>query len=152
MGVEGRKNPSYGLVDEMGEQIEMGIERCTRCGLQVFPFSSKMAESDRQVYCVKCAEHVDSAYMAKNICSVCTRLLSKSEARFINASKLYSEGRLSIAERMVCAGCYKKLSISVRNRMEFSGKARQIRESIRRSIVKRMFAAKNYSVQEVKAV
>ena len=123
-------------------------EYCRKCGAEVFSFSTKRAESDGLSYCVKCAERADSKYIAENTCSVCTRLLSKGEARFLLASRLYSEERLPMAERMVCSGCYSKVATSTRSRMEFASKARRIRESIRKSLVKRMFAAKSYSLSE----
>jgi protein-arginine kinase activator protein McsA len=129
-------------------QEQEGVERCGRCGVQVFSFSMKRAESDQMAYCTKCAERVDSEYMAKNLCSVCTRLLSKGEVRFLLPSMLYSDERLEISKRLVCSGCYRKLSTSVRSRMQFASRARQIRESLRRSIVRRMFTAKTATLQK----
>ncbi len=92
--------------------MEMATECCNRCGSLVYAFSREMAVSDSFFYCIKCAEEIDRYYLAKNVCSVCTRLLNKDEIKFVMPSRLYSSyffDRLSIEHRLMCVNCYRKV-------------------------------------------
>jgi hypothetical protein len=78
----------------------------------VYGFSMCVAESDNVSYCIKCAEEIDRYYLAKNICSLCTRLLYKNEIKFVMPSRLYSSyffDRLPIEHRLMCVSCYRKV-------------------------------------------
>lgn len=93
--------------------MEYAIEHCNRCGSLVYPFSKEVAVSDGSSYCVKCAEETDRHYLAKNTCSVCTRLLDRNDVKFIMPSRIYSSDffdRLPITHRLMCVQCYRKAS------------------------------------------
>lgn len=91
--------------------MENAIEHCTRCNAIVYPFSKNVAASDNSSYCVKCAEELDRNYLAKNVCSVCTKLLERDEVKFVMPSRMYSAyffDRLPIEHRLMCVRCYRK--------------------------------------------
>ncbi|MDE1810778.1 MAG: hypothetical protein KGH66_01940 [Candidatus Micrarchaeota archaeon] len=89
----------------------MGIEDyCGRCGTPVREFSRKMAASTGNYYCVRCAEDIDRLYLAKNSCSVCSRLLSRKENKFVMPSTVYNEYSRPLAKRLVCSGCYSRMA------------------------------------------
>jgi len=112
---------------------------CGRCGSVIYPFSRGIAESDSLSYCVRCSEEIDRYYLSKNICSLCTRLINKSEVKFVLPSRIYSSyffDRLPIEHRLMCTGCYKrvdKLGIIRRPLIKIG----QIRIKVGRSIAKR---------------
>jgi hypothetical protein len=89
------------------------IEHCERCGSLVYPFSKETSVSDGSSYCVKCAEELDRGYLAKNTCSMCTRLLDRGEVKFVMPSRMYSSyffDRLPITHRLMCVKCYRRAS------------------------------------------
>jgi hypothetical protein len=78
----------------------------------VYGFSTGISESEGTSYCIKCAEEIDRYYLAKNICSLCTRLLCKDEIKFVMPSRIYSSyffDRLPIEHRLMCVSCYRKV-------------------------------------------
>jgi len=93
--------------------METEIERCNRCGSLVYPFSKETSVSEGSSYCVKCAEEIDRSYLAKNTCSVCTRLLERGDVKFVMPSRLFSSyffDRLPVEHRLMCVKCYRKAS------------------------------------------
>jgi hypothetical protein len=93
--------------------METEAEHCKKCGSVVYAFSKDVAVSDGSVYCIRCAEEIDRYYLARNVCSVCTRLLDKNEVKFVMPSRLYSSyffDKLPIEHRLMCAHCYRKVS------------------------------------------
>jgi len=76
------------------------------------PFSKSMSVSDNSFYCVKCSEELDHEYLTRNYCSLCTRLLDRSEIKFVMPSRLYSSyffDKLPVSTRLMCTGCYKRV-------------------------------------------
>ena len=74
----------------------------------VYPFSSREAMSDHQRYCIRCAEELDARYILKNSCSLCGRLLSKREVKFVLPSMAYGESSMPLQDRLACNPCYKR--------------------------------------------
>ena len=120
----------------------VGMDRCGRCGTDVYQFSRKMAQSDGRYYCVKCAEAVDKGYITRNSCSVCGRLMGRRELKVVLPSMAYGEGQLPMADRLSCAECYKGLLTRTRVSRKVRPVARHIRESIRRGIAKSLMSKK----------
>lgn len=92
--------------------METEHELCNRCGSIVYGFSRGVAESDSLSYCIKCSEEIDRYYLARNICSVCTKLLGRDEIKFVMPSRIYSSyffDRLPIEHRLMCVRCYRKV-------------------------------------------
>ncbi|MDE1870839.1 MAG: hypothetical protein KGI06_01205 [Candidatus Micrarchaeota archaeon] len=114
-------------------------EHCKRCGTVVYAFSKNAAVSDNSSYCIKCAEELDSSYLARNTCSVCTRLLAKDEVKFVMPSRLYSAyffDRLPMEHRLMCVTCYRKadrLNILKRPLV----KIEQVRTRLRRTLARK---------------
>ncbi len=74
----------------------------------VYPFSSREAMSDHHRYCIGCAEELDARYILKNSCSLCGRLMSKREVKFVLPSMAYGESSMPVNERLACDACYKR--------------------------------------------
>ena len=92
--------------------METATEHCDRCGSVVYPFSRGTAACDSFSYCIKCAEELDSDYLSKNICSICTRLLGNDEIKFVMPSRLYSNyffDKLPLEHRLMCVHCYRRV-------------------------------------------
>lgn len=95
--------------ENRGKYMETATENCQNCGSIVYAFSKKTATSDGSTYCIKCAEELDSQYMKKNVCSVCTRLLDKQEIKFVLPSRMFSSyffDKLPLENRLLCLQCY----------------------------------------------
>lgn len=90
----------------------MGIEYCGRCGTPVQESTRKIAASDSQLYCIRCAEEADRQYLAKNTCSVCSRLLKRGEHKFVMPSRLYAGESTPVLQRLACAECYGRIARS----------------------------------------
>lgn len=119
--------------------MEDSTEHCDRCGSVVYHFSREVAISDNSSYCIKCAEEVDRNYLARNICSVCTKLLNKDEVKFVMPSRLYSDyffDRLPLENRLMCVTCYRKASKLNIIRRPLT-KIDQIRVRLAKKLVKR---------------
>lgn len=90
---------------------------------------------------------MDRDYLSRNICSVCTRLLEKSEVKLVMPSRMYSSyffDRLPLENRLMCTSCYakaRKLNL-IRNPLVKIG---QIRVRITRKLARK-------AVMESKAV
>lgn len=115
-------------------------EQCGNCGVKVYEFSMKEAASDNSLYCIRCAEELDMQYLARNVCSVCTKLMEKQELKFVMPSRMYSNyffDKLPIETRLMCANCYRKAeSLNLIRRPLI--KINQIRLKLKRSIAKRI--------------
>ena len=85
-------------------------EYCGRCGTPVREFSSKMAASNGAYYCVRCAEELDRQYLAAHTCSVCSKMLSRSEGKFVMPSTIYNEYSRPLMKRLICTSCYGKMA------------------------------------------
>ncbi|HUY70327.1 MAG TPA: hypothetical protein VMV00_02035 [Candidatus Baltobacteraceae bacterium] len=83
---------------------------CGRCGTPVREFSRKMATSNGAYYCIRCAEDLDRQYLAKNTCSVCSKMLNRSEGKFVMPSAVYNEYSMPVMKRLVCTGCYGRMA------------------------------------------
>jgi hypothetical protein len=97
--------------EKRGKYMETATEHCKNCGSIVYAFSKKTATSDGSSYCIKCAEELDSQYIKKNVCSVCTKLLEKQEIKFVLPSRMFSSyffDKLPLETRLMCASCYSK--------------------------------------------
>lgn len=122
---------------------ENGTEHCDKCRTVVYAFSKKIATSDESSYCIKCAEELDSQYLKRNICSVCTTLLDRQEIKFVMPSRLYSSyffDRLPMENRLMCSSCYvraNRLNL-VRNPLIKIGTIKaKLRSRLTRSITRR---------------
>lgn len=119
--------------------MEGATEHCDRCGSAVYPFSRGTAACDNFSYCIKCAEELDSNYLSRNVCSLCTRLLGNDEIKFVMPSRLYSNyffDKLPIEHRLMCVGCYRKVErLNIIRRPLI--KIAQIRLKLGRSITRR---------------
>lgn len=109
-------------------------EYCSRCGMEVFPFSKKYSVSSGAFFCVKCAEQVDREYLVKHSCSVCKRLLKSGDVKLVLPSKLYGDGRLPLADRLICTQCYKSVASKSMDRRSFRQRMQQVRANIRKGI------------------
>ncbi|MGD0728854.1 MAG: hypothetical protein ABR981_02150 [Candidatus Micrarchaeaceae archaeon] len=115
-------------------------EQCGNCGAKVYEFSSKEAASDNSIYCIKCAEELDMQYLAKNVCSVCTRLMEHNEVKLVMPSRLYSNyffDKLPIETRLMCTACYRKAESLDLVRKPLV-KINQIRLKLKRTFAKRI--------------
>ena len=122
--------------------MDCEIEHCNKCGSIVYPFSKETAVSEGSSYCVKCAEEIDRYYLAKNTCSVCTRLLERGDVKFVMPSRLFSSyffDRLPIEHRLMCVGCYRRASRLNIMRLPLV-KIGQIRAKLGRAIARRPVA------------
>ena len=120
------------------------IENCGRCGSLVYPFSTEKSASDGSSYCVKCAEEIDRQYLARNTCSMCTRLLEREEVKFVMPSRLYSNyffDRLPIEYRLMCVKCYRRADRLNYIRQPLA-KIWQIRARLGKTLVRKQIAAK----------
>ncbi len=111
------------------------VDYCRKCGTSVYPFSVKRAASDGLLYCTKCAEKADTEYLTRHSCSVCTKLLSASEVKFVMPSRVYGHKPVPQSERLVCVSCYQRVATRVRDRATFRHKVLQIRADIRKSMM-----------------
>ena len=105
---------SAGDIEGWGKSMkqEHTTEHCEKCGSVVYGFSKSFAVSNGESYCTKCAEELDRTYLEGNTCSVCTRLIDRTEVKFVMPSRLYSSyffDRLPMAKRLMCTGCYRKV-------------------------------------------
>ena len=137
----------------VGHVEEYGIsgvseEKCTRCGSAIYPFSTRIAISDRQRYCVKCAEELDARYMLKNSCSLCGKLLDRRQVKFVLPSIAYGSASMPLQERLACSPCYNKALRRNRIRMIRTGGAEADRTSLRKRIMGQLMKkqAEAYSV------
>jgi hypothetical protein len=88
-------------------------ENCCRCGTAVYLFSGKFSESDGSFYCIRCSEELDSKYLSKSICSLCTNMLDKKDVKIIMPSRLYNTyffDKLPISNRLMCKYCFSKVN------------------------------------------
>ncbi|HUC38883.1 MAG TPA: hypothetical protein VL944_02010 [Candidatus Acidoferrum sp.] len=116
----------------MQETVETALDdRCGKCGSVVYPFSTRIAQSDQQKYCTKCAEEVDARYLIKNSCSVCGKLMERHEVKFVLPSLAYGRSAMPLEDRLSCPPCYTRLQRKSRSRI-MSGRGAAIRERIRR--------------------
>ncbi len=81
-------------------------EYCPRCGTRIYAFSKKKAASDGKTYCIKCAEEIDRKYLQEYTCSVCKRVLEKSEVKFVLPSSSFGLIEMPLHKRLLCADCY----------------------------------------------
>ncbi|MFI5412835.1 MAG: hypothetical protein ACHQX1_03000 [Candidatus Micrarchaeales archaeon] len=118
--------------------METSPEHCANCGVAVYAFSKKIATSDDTPYCIRCAEELDIQYLAKNTCSVCTRLLEREELKFVMPSRLFSNyffDKLPMQNRLMCTHCYaraRKLNLLSKPLI----KIERIRQRLKRAVVK----------------
>ncbi|MGC8669949.1 MAG: hypothetical protein ACP5TL_02230 [Candidatus Micrarchaeia archaeon] len=91
----------------MGD-IEQDAEFCQKCGRRVYSFSKRRAASDGREYCIKCAEEVDRQYLEDYTCSVCKRLIGKSEIKFVLPSSAYNSTDMPMHKRLLCVSCYQR--------------------------------------------
>ena len=118
-------------------------DRCGRCGSVIYPFSARIAMSDSQKYCVKCAEELDARYILKNSCSMCGRLMGRREVKFVLPSRAFGEASLPLQERLACSPCYSKSLRKTRIRMVRSdGDDQASRTSIRKQIMSQLMKKK----------
>jgi len=118
-------------------------DNCGRCGSVIYPFSTRMAISDRQKYCIKCAEELDARYILKNSCSMCGRLMGKREVKFVLPSMAYGEVAMPLQERMACTPCYNKSLRKVRiNMVRGERGTRGISTGIRKQIMGQLMKKK----------
>ncbi len=118
------------------------VETCGRCGVRVYQFSKKLAQSDRRYYCIKCAEELDRNYLIKNSCSLCGRILSKKEAKFVLPSSMYGKYSMPLVDRLACNPCYTRLLSRTRIARRIRPVTRTMRDSIRKSIARSLMAKK----------
>lgn len=123
-------------------KMNSSSDTCGRCGLHVYQFSRKLAQSDGRYYCIKCAEELDRNYLMKNGCSLCGRLLSKKEAKFVLPSSIYGAYSMPLLDRLACIRCYTKLLKRTRITRRVGSGARNVRDSIRKSIAKSLVMKK----------
>jgi hypothetical protein len=94
-----------------GKNMEIGYGNCNRCGRVVYPFSGKESTSSNVYYCVGCSEELAGEHK-KNVCSLCTDLISRGDIKFVMPSRIYSNyffDRLPLENRLMCLDCYKKV-------------------------------------------
>lgn len=114
-----------------------GEEHCNRCGAVVYPFSSREAMSDHHRYCIRCAEELDARYILKNSCSLCGRLMSKREVKFVLPSMAYGESQMPVNDRLACTTCYRKTLRRSRARLIRTG-AQRARGEMRKQITEQL--------------
>jgi hypothetical protein len=85
-----------------------GQDTCPRCGSPIYAFSKKRAAADGIEYCIKCAEEVDREYLEAYTCSMCKRLIGKSEIKFVLPSSAFGGTELPLHKRLLCTSCYNK--------------------------------------------
>jgi ribosomal protein L37E len=122
----------------MGKNGGTDIERCDRCGAQVYQFSKKLAQSNGRYFCVRCAEELDRDYLIKNSCSVCGKIVGKYEVKFVLPSSMYGSSLLPLMDRLACTSCYDKLRKKNVTRLISTQKSvtNVFRESLKKQIAK----------------
>ncbi len=113
-------------------------EYCKKCGIEIFPFSSKFSASKSDYFCVKCAEAYDKEYLIKNSCAMCSKLLSNYEVKVVLPSKHFGESSIEMNDRLSCLGCYTKVAKRNRTRRTIRNGVSSVSTSIRRSLLKGM--------------
>ncbi|MGC8652143.1 MAG: hypothetical protein ACP5UH_02750 [Candidatus Micrarchaeia archaeon] len=106
--------------------IKDEAEFCPRCGNRIYNFSKKRAAADGIEYCIKCAEEVDRDYLEAYTCSMCKRLMSRSEIKFVLPSSAYGSANMPIRKRLLCTTCYNKYNSKPSLRATLLGKASRV--------------------------
>lgn len=132
-------------------------EYCKKCGTEILPFSKKYSISANDYFCIKCAEKLDRAYLAKTTCAICGRRLKPDELKFVLPSSALSDDKMHTMERMCCLVCHKKMAA---DRIKDVRDTRQMRsallDAIRKGIVKATIikqeksSARESSIEDVK--
>ncbi len=128
------------------EYSSIGEEHCIRCYAVIYPFSSRIAQSDQQKYCVRCAEELDAKYILKNSCSVCGKLMSKKDVKYVLPSTAFGRMGMPLQNRLACVPCYKKLQKKVRITI-VPGADTSFRDRIRKQLTGQLMKKKVLSLE-----
>jgi len=111
---------------------------CNKCAVELQQYTKKKLGKDGMNYCAKCAVRADQEYTAKHTCSVCSKTFRNGEPKFVMPSSIYSDNRVPLLQRLICADCYRKVASKARDRVSFLSSMYKVRARLSKNIAREL--------------
>lgn len=102
-------------------------------------FDAKVAVSDNMEHGVDESERRDLAYLVRNSCMSCNRLMGKSEIKVVPPSYIQERDRYvrsgSVDRRLMCVKCYNTLRVVTRSRRRYRDTAVSRKSFLMKSVI-----------------